>query len=252
MRMLAKLRRCSPLPVIGVLAAVSAYLLLVVLTQPRDNTNTTPPVHSPSPSVVPTSQWCLLVEEPHFYSRHPYNAQLARPGSTYKESPNAAGPSAVPIDYATLGAYDRQAAVRAEFVLRLCGNATLGGDPVLFAMVQSHAAKLLGLTVAVDFNNQVAVKARRQAVLDYLNMIVWSESAIVEEDPPQTAQTAMMVDNGSAWPKLQVTAVNPVRSRYLKLALVASGSTVYQLLRLDCGFQVRFDRHEDVPQGLLR
>jgi len=211
---------------------------------------------------------CLSDLPPHYYAQQRFSKAQAGPGSPYKESKNAAGPSALPPDWVLpKGMSTRNPTpqllkellphIKREYLFRLCGDVSRGGDKKLFqagypALDMAHLARS-SQHFSMDPNRPIGRLWWETELEVYLGAIRWDLSHIVYEKPSRPVWTITMVQppGKGKEPVVKVIRHQQPASYYLMLAVTQpDGVVAYERRRLECGFQTTYYDFEDVPESL--
>jgi hypothetical protein len=197
---------------------------------------------------------CLSKLPRHDYAGHKVDRSKAGPGSNYKESQNAQGPSAVPVDVETLSPAERVKAFKVIYHQRLCGGKKFGGDKKLFqvAFVSSDLANLtVGPTHRHMNPNMGISRAEWIEGLDaYLATIRWDMTYLKHEKLPGKVWTTSMVSRPGQEPLVRLVHREQPKSWYVYLAQTQpDGSVKTVRKRLNCNAQDTWLTYKDVPQA---
>jgi len=249
------LRSVHPLAYVFLLFALGVAVLITPLPFIMTQGIPVPTSVVAAPPAVYQEPSCLSPKPRHDYAAHKVDKSKAGPGSEYKESKNAQGPSAVPVNMAELSTNERLLAVKQIYIQRLCGGKKLGGDKKLFQL------KFLGsdvnhMTAAPThrFMNPNSTISRAEWItgLDgYLKTLRWDKSYLKYEKLPGTTWTTIMVTRPGMEPLVKAVPHEQPKSWYLYLATTQpDGSIVFRRSRLACNFQDTYDKEGDVPAVL--
>lgn len=238
--------------IFGALALITPLSVGVTTVQPMQFASPTPSQVVLPPSSLAQAQTCLSPKPRHDYAGHKFDKDRAGPGTTYKESKNAQGPSAVPIGVADLTPNERVQAVKTLYVQRLCGGKKFGGDKKLFQLgFLSSDTRFLTAAPTHRFMNPNSTISRAEWIqgLDaYLATIRWDKTYVTYEKLTGETWTTLMVARPGKEPLVRAVRHDQPKSWYVYMAMTQpDGSLAYQRKRLACNFQDTYNNERDVP-----
>jgi hypothetical protein len=238
--------------IFGALALITPLSVGVTAVRPLPLATTVPPQVVLPPSSVAHVQTCLSPKPRHDYAGHKFDKRRAGPGTTYKESKNAQGPSAVPIGMAALTPKERVEAVKTTYIQRLCGGKKFGGDKKLFQLgLLASDTRFLTAAPTHRFMNPNSTISRAEWIqgLDaYLATIRWDKTYVAHEKLRGEIWTTLMVTRPGKEPLVKAVRHDQPKSWYVYMAMTQpDGSLVYQRKRLACNFQDTYNNERDVP-----
>lgn len=247
------LRAVNPLVYIPVLFAVAAALLLGAVPFVISQGIPKPAAAAAAPPHIFTAPTACLSPKPNYaYANNRFDKAKAGAGSSYKESENAQGPSALPENMVLLSAAERLQVVRSEFINRHCGGKKLGGDKKLFQVgfVGSDNKNLTASPSHRHMNPNATISRPEwvQGLEGYLATIRWDMSRLVYEKLGKDTWTLAMEPRPGKEPWVKLVKHEQPKSWYLMLAVTQPDGTIaYERRRLECGFQQTYIAYRDVP-----
>jgi hypothetical protein len=248
------LRAVPPILYVALAVALAAVALIIPLPFIVTQGVPVPAAVAAAPPVVYQAPPCLSPKPRHDYAGHKVD-KAAGPGSDYKESKNAQGPSAVPANMARLTANERIQAVKETYIQRLCGGKKYGGDKKLFQLsfLDSDVNHLTAAPTHRLMNpNSTISRAEWISGLEgYLGTLRWDKSYLRYEKLTTETWTTIMVTQPGKEPLVKAVRHEQPKSWYLYLATTQpDGRIVHERKRLACNFQSTYDNEGDVPAVL--